>query len=441
MASPDPTVASAPSLVAIGIRRENLGAPLRERLLPADRLAPVLLDRLAAAKIGQALLLATPERCEVYAFNAAPAQTVSTLTALFAELAGLPRDSVASALESRVGGEAVRHLFIAAAAHDGSPAGEEPVLAALESAHRAAAARGLVGRELEAVLAAAYAAAGRVRNEAAHAAQPVSMAAAAVQAAIDLHGGLGGCHALLIGAGDMGQLLADEMARAGVKQLTVVHPNEPRAALIARQHQCHYRPWSELEPALAAADIVLSALGAGRETITAAAVRKALRQRRLRPMLLVDAAVPSDIETAVGDIEDAFRYDLEDLERIALGSRSKRAAAADAGRAILESELEAFLRRSATAPGSAAPASAALARLRGILEAERRHALAQTGADADDASRVLIERLLQRLSDRFDALAAEIGPQRAEATMADFVEQLFDRRPRPDEPAANEDTR
>ncbi|MGD9742461.1 MAG: NAD(P)-binding domain-containing protein [Dongiaceae bacterium] len=421
MASPDPTIAPAPALLAIGIRRDGAGAPLRERLLPADRLAPMLLDRLAAAKLGEALLLATPERCEIYAVSAAPAQAIATAAAVFAELCGLTRDDAAAAIESRRDGEAMRGLFLAAAAFEGT-AGDVPVPGALEAAHRTAAARGLVGRDLETILAAAYEAAGRVRREAAPAVEPTSMAAAAVQAAIDLHGDLGTCQTLLIGAGDMGQLLADELVRAGLKRLTVVHPNESRAALIARQHQCHYRPWSELDAALAAADIVLSALGDGRQTLSAAAVRAALKRRRLRPMLLVDAALPSDIEPAVGDIDDAFRYDLEDLERIALGRLSRRKAAADAGLSILEAELAAFLGRWTPAP-LAAPAPAALARLRAMLEAERR--LAAGGPAEKEAGRAVIERLLQRASDRFDALAAEVGPRRAEAMMAEAIERLL----------------
>jgi len=421
MASPDPTIASAPSLLAIGIKRDRAGAPLRERLLPADRLAPILLDRLAAAKLGEALLLATPERCEIYAVSAAPAQAIATITTLFAELCGLTREEAAAGTESRLDGEAVRRLFLAAAAFDGAT-GDAPAPGALQAAHRTAAARGMVGRDLETILSAAYEAASRVRREAAPAVEPTSMAAAAVQAAIDLHGDLGTCQVLLIGAGEMGQLLADELVRAGLKQLTVVHPNESRAALIARQHECHYRPWGELDAALAAADIVLSALGAGRETLSVVAVRAALKQRRLRPMLLVDAALPSDIEPAVGDIEDAFRYDLEDLERIALGKLSRRKAAADAGLSILEAELAAFLGRWRPAP-LAGPASAALARLRALLEAERR--LATGGLAEKEAGRAIIERLLQRAADRFDALAAEVGPRRAEAMMDEAIERLL----------------
>lgn len=428
MASPDPPRPSASLLVLVGLKQPSAAGPF------AERVAPALLERLAAAGVEQGLALATAGRCELYALTTAPAETMQRLTALVAEATGLSAQSLAPELDSRTGTEALRHLFAVAASLDSPVAGEAQALATLEAAHRSAAARGLVGGELEAILQGAYAAARRIRAETALAIQPISMAAAAVRAAIDLHGDLAACQALLVGAGDMGQLLADELARAGLKHLTVIHPNAARAALLARQHQCHYRPWDELEPALAQADILLSALGAGRETITAAAVRQALKQRRLRPMLLVDAAVPSDVETAVGDLEDAFRYDLEDLERIAMRGRSTRAAEMAAGQRILEAELAAFAKRSPE--GEAAPG---LRVLHSIFEAERRRALAAAGGDAELASRLLVERLLRRPTEELRALAAEVGPEAAEQSFSALVARLFGAADEADEGPRNGD--
>lgn len=420
VASPESGFPVAASFLLVGASHRSASEATRERLFVEDRLAPLLLARMQAAGFGEGFALVTCDRCELYVMTANPVADAPRLAILLADMAEQPRASLAAELESRQDAEALAHLFMVAASLDSPVVGEPQVLGQLKAAHKLAADRGLVGAELDAVLQAAYATAKRVRSETALAEQPVSMATAAVQIAQGLHGDLGSCHALLIGAGDMGQLLADELVRAGLAELTVLHPTLARAELLARQHGCHYRPWSEYEAALGAADIVLSALGTGREVVTADAVRRALRQRRLRPMLLVDAAVPGDIERSVGELADAFRYDLDDLERIAMSGRSTRAGASAAGRAIVEAELRAFATRQAER--EAVPA---LLQLRSIFEAERRQALEAAGGDAEAATRLLVNRLLHRPSAALRALAASSGREAAQAELLALVERLF----------------
>lgn len=408
------------ALLLVGASHRRASEPVRERLFVEDRLVPVLLERLSAAGFEEGLALVTCDRCELYVMTASPSADAARLSRLLAEATGQPHAGLAAELESREDADALAHLFMVAASLDSPVVGEPQVLGQLKAAHKLAADRGIVGAELDAVLQAAYAAAKRVRAETPLAEQPVSMATAAVQAAQGLHGNLRSSRALLVGAGDMGQLLADELVRAGLKELTVLHPTLARAELLARQHGCHFRPWSELDAALAGADILLSALGTGREVVTADAVRRALRQRRSRPMLLVDAAVPGDIERAVGDLEDAFRYDLDDLERIAMSGRSTRAGASAAGRAIIEAEVRAFVTRQAER--QAVPA---LLQLRSIFEAERRQALEAAGGNAEEATRLLVNRLLHRPSAALRALAAARGREAAQAELLALVERLF----------------
>jgi len=408
------------TLLVVGASHRSAAEPLRRKLFREEILPPLLLDRLAAAGFGEALAFVTGDRCELYAMTADASTDAPRLQRMLAEAADAPAELVATQFYGRIGEDALAHLFAVAASLDSPVVGEPRVLGQLQAAQKLAADRGLAGAELEAALAAAYAAARRVRNETALAEQPVSMAAAAVQVAQDLHGALGGANALLLGAGDLGQLLADELRRAGLVDLTVTHPALARAELLARQHHCHFRPWEELDAALAAADIVLSALGTGRETVTADAVRRALKQRRLRPMLLLDLSVPSDIERAAGELADAFRYDVDDLERLAMRGRSTRVDAATVGRAILDAELRVFAAR--RAERQAVPA---LQQLQAIFEAERHAVLEAAAGDADAATRLLVNRLLQRPAAALRALAAARGREVAQAELLAMVRRLF----------------
>ena len=209
-----------------------------------------------------------------------------------------------------------------------------------------------------------------------------------------MHGALDRRGALLIGLGEMGEFMAVELIEAGIGNLVVAHPSAARAAAAARRLGCHFRPWDELDDALAGADIVVAAMGTGRYTVTAALLEAALKRRRREAIFLIDAAVPGDVDPAVAPLDGAYLYDLEDLERVALegaaGGKADRAAETVAAWRILDQELAAFLR----GPGEGVDASPLAAR-RQHFEAARAEVLAEGPASAEDATRRLIERLLR----------------------------------------------
>ena len=252
------------------------------------------------------------------------------------------------------------------------------------------------------MLRAAYGAARRVRGETAIGERPVSIAAAAIQMARGVHGDLARCAALLLGGGEMGELMAAQLRQSGLAQLTVLHKSAPRGALIAHRLGGHVRPFEELAAALADADIVIAALGDERQTVTATAIKQALRARRQRPMICIDSAVPGDIEPTVHDLDGAFRFDLGDLERLAVAGQSSRAAAAEPAWAIVEAEIAAFA--AGAAVRQAVPAVVALRR---HFETVRDQVVAENpGADAAAVARLLVNRLLHAPSAALRELAA-----------------------------------
>lgn len=402
-------------LLVIGANHRTAPHELRERFAAIEAALAPALEELRAAGLGEAVLIATCDRVELVTTARDPARAAASVAALLQRHGG--GDAVEAALYRHEGDAALRHLFAVASALDSHIIGEPQVLGQVKEAHRRAVEAGLAGAALDGVFAAAYAAARRVRRETQIAERPVSIAAAALQLARDIHGELGRCRALLLGPSEMGELMAEHFCRAGLTHLVVCGP-EARAERTALHFRANHAPLAELDEQLAAADIVIAALGSGRAVLTAQRVAAALRRRPARPIFVVDAAVPADAEPAVNDLDGAFLYDLDDLERAALAGRATReAASADAWR-ILDAELAAFARR--RTERRAAPAVAAL---RSHVEELRRAALAEAGGDAEKATRLLASRLLHDPSQVLRE-ATGAAPEEAEA-MEELLRRLF----------------
>ena len=298
---------------------------------------------------------------------------------------------------------ATRTNRVVAASLSSAIVGEPQVLGQLKAAHRLARDAGMVGSELEGALQAAYAAAKRVRSETEIAAGPVSIVASAVELAREVHGDLSRLAGLLVGTGDMGQLMAEALLKAGLGRITVAAPQVKRAEALARQLGGHYTELATLAAALVEADVVIASAGTGRYLLTGEMMEEALRRRRRRPVYVIDLGVPSDVEPAVNRVDDAYLYDLADLERGALAGQAGRLKAAEKAWRILEEELERFLR--ARAEREAVPV---LVALRKRVEQLRAEVLAELGeADAAEATRRLVNRLLHEPSEALRAFAAD----------------------------------
>ncbi|SEH35629.1 glutamyl-tRNA reductase [Magnetospirillum fulvum] len=395
---------SAQRVVIVGANHRSSSLGLRDALYIDDATAPSFLDGLKQAGLAEALVLSTCDRVEVWCADAEASHATALVGAAFAAKAGLTAEGLSSHLYTLSGVEAVRHGFTVTSALDSLVIGEPHVGGQVKAAHRLAREAGTVGGQLDGFVQAAFAVAKRVRTETSVGEGPVSIAAAAVQVARDLHGDLGSCRALLIGTGDMGELVGESLLAAGLTDMLVTAPKESRAEALARTLGCHVMPFEDMREAIAGADVVLTCVGGRTPIVTAESVSLALKRRRRQPIFLVDAGIPGDVEPAVNRIENAFLYDLADLEKVALEGRATREQAARAARAIVETETTAFLR------GRAARAAVpAIVALREQFETTRDKVLAEIGPDVDpaEATRLLINRLLHTPTETMKSIAAE----------------------------------
>jgi len=415
----DPAAEAGVDLLVIGANHRTSPLAWRDRFTLIEAELADELDRLRQKGFREAVLIATCDRIELVSTVAAE-PLGGRFAEHLAERLGESVDRVSAALYRHRGAAALRHLFSVASALDSLVIGEPQVLGQLRAAHRAASEAGLVSAPLEVAFQAAYGTARRIRRETAIGQRPVSMAAAAVERAREVHGDLDRSTALLIGAGEMGELMAEHFRRAGVKQLLVSGP-AVASELLARRLGASHIPFAALADALVEADIVIASVGSGRRLLTAAAMEAALRRRRRRPVFVIDAAIPPDVEPAVNDLDGAFLYTLDDLEQSAMAGRAGREQAAAAARTILDAELAGFERRQAER--AAVPAVTVL---RAHFEAMRAAVLRdEPGLDAEAATRLLVNRLLHAPSESLRGLAAGEGDAAAAEALLRRIFQLM----------------
>jgi glutamyl-tRNA reductase len=386
----------------VGVNHLSGAGLLRERLQGDEGDVARLLARARDLGLKRAIVVATCDRCEFWSVTEdAPLSREAALGAL-AEAADLDVSQIAPQVQELREEAALRYAFRVAASLESRVVGEPQVLGQVKDLHQLAQRLGSSSPPLDRVMDAAYQAAKRVRSETGIAGQSVSMASSAVNVLRQMHGAIGSLRALLIGDGDMGQLIQEQMASIGLVTWTMIHSQEQRARTWAEQRRAHWRPFEELANALVEADLVVGALESGRPVLSAEMVEAALVRRKRRPILLVDAAVPGDVEPGVNALDDAFLYGLEDLERLAMAGRLQRSGEAVAAMAIIDQAVAQFQRQ--REEQEAAPA---ISDLRRHFETLREEILRQDGLDAGEATRRLVNRLLHRPTMELKASAPE----------------------------------
>lgn len=386
----------------VGVNHRTCPDAIREQLFVADEELPVVLRSLRVFGVEEAMPLSTCDRVEVAGVFPNPEEARSVIAKILCAPVGLDPALLEPLLYRHVGGDAVAHLFRVAASLDSQVIGEPQILGQMRAGHRLARSLKSSGPLIDATMSAAFEAARQVRRETRIAEGPVSIAAAALAVAKDVHGALDSTRALLLGAGELGLILAEQLRDGHATPVTVIDRIDRRAQSTAKSVEAHFRPFGELSAALAESDIVISALGEGRAVLSAEMIGSALQKRRYRPIFLVDLSLPPDIDPAVNRIDEAFLFDLEDLERTATEGKNARRAEADRARELVDAAVARFL-----SDQSGRTAAPAIVRIRQHLEAMRTALHAeQPNLTAEDATRLLLNRILHAPSEHLRRLAA-----------------------------------
>ena len=321
-------------LLAYGISFRTAAIELRERLaFPQEAVPRALADlRGHVAAVAEAAILSTCNRTEVYcALDHADQEPVARW---LASHTGVAADELAGAAYALWDRDAAAHLMRVAAGLDSQVLGEPQILGQVKAAFGLARGVDTLGPELNLLARTSFNVAKRVRTETGIGTRPVSVAYAAVTMARRLITGFAGARALLVGAGDTIELVARHLKKAGIGAMTIANRTAERACTLAQAVGAEAMPLHEIPSRLAGFDIVVSCTGAPTHIISKCAVQHAAAQRR-EPLLLVDLAVPRDIDPAANGLDGVVVHSIDDLTEIVTENGAARRGQAELADALI----------------------------------------------------------------------------------------------------------
>jgi glutamyl-tRNA reductase len=415
-------------LLLVGVSHRTAPVELRERLDFSARGVDRALVALAGAPAHhEAAIVSTCNRVELYIAcdDAAPAQLA--VHHFLSDFHGIPGDQLAPHLYAKVGPEAAQHLFRVAAGLDSLVMGEPQVLGQVKDAFSLASQLGCTGPLLNKLFHSAFTTGKRVRSETTLSAGAVSVSYAAVALAKKIFGNLKGRTVLVLGAGEMGKLTAIHMKAQGIGRLIITSRTAAHAAALAQTIDGTAMPWESLSESLAEADILITATGSTVPIVTRAMIEQIMKAGRQRPLFIIDIAVPRDVESSAGDLEQVFLYNIDDLQAVVQENLSKRGTEASQAETIVEEEVDRFIGW-LNSRGAVPTVVALRQRFEGIRQAEMRllePKLAglppEARARVDEITRLIVEKLLINPTEQLKA----ISDADTVAAYSDALNRLF----------------
>ncbi len=308
-----------PEIALIGLSHRTAPIAVREQMsCSVATLPPSFLETgngNGTAGVSELVILSTCNRVELYAaVDPEGSDTRQLLVSLLSQISGVEPAVFSDQLYFRSGCPASRHLLRVATGLDSSVLGEPQILGQVKQAYMAAIEAKTIGPVLTELFRAAIRSGKRARTETGISHNPMSTSSMAIAQAQKKVGDLKPYHCLIIGLGEMGRLAFKRLQAQGVERISLINRTYERAETLARQHDQQAYHWEELSEALATADIVISATGARDPILSVAELEAVMATRAQRPLILLDISVPRDIMPAVGDLENVYLWDADDLQ-------------------------------------------------------------------------------------------------------------------------------
>lgn len=414
------------SVVAVGVNQRSIPIDSFEKLtISADYVVKVLDDLTSSVDISEAVVLSTCNRTEIYVrverFHSAFADVRNSLS----RHSGLPLDDFADHLYIHADEDAARHLFAVACGIDSAVLGETEILGQVRTAFEMAKSTGTVGLELTDLFSAACTAGRKVRASTAIGRNITSVSRAAVAMATERLGSLDGRSICVLGAGEMSEGMTVALRDAGTRRIVICNRSIERATGLAERVGGEVVPLSALGDTIADIDVLLTGTGANDLMVSHEVLAGVMATRPDRRLLIVDIAVPRDVDPAAADISNVTLLDMEDLTAFAEAGKAERRGEIAAVRSLIDEEVVRF---SNTAASRKIEPLVKLFRseVEAIRTAEldRRAGTSDPAelAEIDAATRAVLNKLLHS---PMAALRETAGTSKGER-LAEALQELFD---------------
>jgi len=412
-------------LLLTGLNHRTAPVEVRERLAFEEKALPQALDDLSRQPgLHEGMILSTCNRVEVAVTADEQADAEAAVESFLADSRHVERNWVSPYLYRFDGPDAIRHLFRVASSLDSMIVGEPQILGQLKSAYALAKEKGTLNGFLDLVMTRAFNVAKRVRSETDIGESAVSVSYAAVELARDIFGSLQGRKVLVVGAGKMAESAARHLRRAGVSRIIVTNRTRERAEGLAEIVGGEVVDYDYFHDALPDVDILLASSGSPWYIVTQAEVKDAIEKRRNRPMLLIDIAVPRNIEPSVQKLDNVFLYDIDDLGKVVDLNLRGRNQVAQQAEDIIQEEVNRMMTRLKTR--EAAPTIAVLQDQfeqwrKGEIDRQRGK-LGKLTAQQEEAIEAITRGIVNKIA---HGPMAELRRQAGDSSSHSFIRRLF----------------
>jgi glutamyl-tRNA reductase len=336
-------------LLALGMSHKTAPVAMRERLAFTESQAVEFAQQATASpEVSEAVVISTCNRTEIYlvvgGVGGDPLQAETDVLGLLARRAGIRPTELAQEIYSPRNCEAARQLYRVTAGLESMIVGEAEIQGQVKRAYEAALAAGLTGALSNRLFAAALTTGKRVRSETGIGSSRVSVPSVAVDLAQDVLGSLAERHVVILGAGETSELTAQALAHQGVGTIFVANRHADRALSLAQRFGGSVVGLDKLPDQLLEADIVVSSTSSPHPIVGSEELALVMEQRTGRSLLLIDIAVPRDIDSRCGDIDGVSLYDIDDLQAVVRRNLGAREEIVPQAEEIVEEEIRRFAR-------------------------------------------------------------------------------------------------
>ena len=331
-------------ILCVGLNHETASIAVRERLAFTPESLASSLGRLKAFPgIREALLLSTCNRVEFYVVAADSQAGDMAVRALLVDSLSLQAADWEPYLYRYRHEEAVAHLFRVASGMDSMVIGEPQIAGQVKDAYRQATQNETVAGIFNRLLHRSFFVSKRVRTETELASRAVSVSYVAVELARKIFGDLRDRTVMLLGAGEMAELAARHLVGQGIGRMLVASRTLDHAERLAREFQCRSLPLESIHDHLSKVDILICSTAAPGYVLDVRRVREALRERKQKPIFLIDIAVPRNIDPGVNDLENVYLYNMDDLQNVLKSNLEERKKELKRAESIVQEEVRLFL--------------------------------------------------------------------------------------------------